>query len=107
MIESFIIPMKAPKLRTLQELIELDKDNGYLKAGKKYDNAYFYKGYDNNYYLSMTFLGDETKTNLGKDYKRAMEKIKRVLEFYKSVNHSFGMVYDHINIIFPKKEGGQ
>ena len=96
--------MKKPNLKCFKELIEMDKNNGYLKAGKKNKNVYLIKSYAYIYYLKMPLdNGNILNVNLGGNYRKAINKSTKILDYYKKKD-SIYKVYDCINIIF-KKEG--
>ncbi|MBD7915233.1 hypothetical protein H9660_08745 [Clostridium sp. Sa3CUN1] len=102
--DSFVIPMKKLGLKCFKELMEIDKDNRYLKAGKRNKYVYLIKSYSDIYYLKMPLdNGDILNVNLGGNYRKAINKSAKILEFYKKKD-SIYKVYDCINIIF-KKEG--
>lgn len=99
----FCIPMKIPKMYTLDELLKMNKDNHYLKNGQKNMYVNFYKDVDKIYYLVIPVKGEDNKVCLGNDFNKAMKNMQKVLEVFKDNNAKAGMIYDTINILYPKE----
>ncbi|MDB1956611.1 hypothetical protein PMY38_07730 [Clostridium tertium] len=103
-IKGFVIPMRKLELKSFKDLIELDKNNGYLKAGKRNKNVYLIKSCSNIYYLKIA-LDDEDISiiNLSDNYRKAIRRATKILRHFQKCNDIF-KVYDQINIIFQKEE---
>lgn len=99
--DKFLIPMKIPTLLPLESLLNMNKDNHYLKNGSRSECISVYRDFDRMYCAKMSLISKE-RICLGYDLDKAMKVLEKVCETFKKEQSKY-KVFDHLSIIYPKE----